>query len=427
MRVYRNIKRMAASVLIAGLLCGFQASAAFGATGFTGSDHTGPGVQNQGEPSGGQEKEDQEGAQTALPGALQGGLQVNYSAYASGQGWNTAADNQPLSAASGTWITAVKANLVQIPEGISVGIRYQVNLSGSGWLDWAADGAELGGAAGEMPLEAVRMELTGQGASAYDLYYKVYQNGTWTDWALNGASSGTEGAGLRVDGIRASVMPKGAGAPADVQGSFNIDPSKPMIALTFDDGPRSSVTNRILDSLKANGGRATFFMVGSSVNANRDVIARMVEQGCQVANHTHDHKYLTKLNAEGIASQIGMTNQKIADACGVAPVVMRPPGGYTDANSQAVLAGLGMPAIMWSIDTRDWQHRDSQKTIDSVLSQVKDGDIILMHDLYAATAEAAEFLIPELTARGYQLVTVSELAAARGGLVPGQKYSRFRP
>ncbi len=418
MKGYRKIKRMMASMLIAGLLCGFQASAAFGAAGLTGSEQTGPGVQDQ---------EAQGGSQETLPEASGEGLQVSYSAYASGQGWSTASDNQPLSGAAGTWLTAMKANLVQIPEGLSIGIRYQVNLSGSGWLDWAADGAELGGAAGEMPLEAVRMELTGQGASAYDLYYKVYQNGTWTDWALNGAAAGTEGAGLRVDGIRVSVTAKGEGAPEDVQGGFHIDPSKPMIALTFDDGPRAAVTNRILDSLKANSGRATFFMVGSSVNSNRDVIARMVEQGCQVANHTHDHKYLTKLNAEGIAAQIGQTNQKIADACGVSPVVMRPPGGYIDANSQAVLANLGMPAIMWSIDTRDWQHRDPQKTIDSVLSQVKDGDIILMHDLYETTAEAAEFLIPELTARGYQLVTISELAAARGGLVPGQKYSRFRP
>ena len=88
---------------------------------------------------------------------------------------------------------------------------------------------------------------------------------------------------------------------------------------------------------------------------------------------------------------------------------------------------MGMPAIMWSIDTRDWQHRNPQKTIDSVLSQVQDGDIILMHDLYSTTADAAQVLIPELTARGFQLVTVSELAAYRGGMAPGHVYSRFRP
>ena len=120
-------------------------------------------------------------------------------------------------------------------------------------------------------------------------------------------------------------------------------------------------------------------------------------------------------------------NQKVAAACGVSPVLMRPPGGYINDNTLAVLKNLGMPAIMWSIDTRDWQHRNPQKTIETVLTQVKDGDIILMHDLYETTAQAAEVLIPELTARGYQLVTVSELASYRGGMQPGHKYSQFRP
>jgi len=200
-----------------------------------------------------------------------------------------------------------------------------------------------------------------------------------------------------------------------------------MIALTFDDGPKTSVTSRILDSLQANGGRATFFMLGSNVNANAGVIKRMVDQGCEVSNHTHDHKYLTKIGAEGIVSQVGSTNQKIQAVCGVSPVLMRPPGGYIDGASLNVLGSMGMPAIMWSIDTRDWQHRNAQRTIDTVLSQVKDGDIILMHDIYSTTADAAVVLIPELTARGYQLVTVSELAAYRGGIAPGHKYSQFRP
>lgn len=144
----------------------------------------------------------------------------------------------------------------------------------------------------------------------------------------------------------------------------------------------------------------------------------MAEQGCEVANHTNDHKYLTKIGAEGIRSQVGSVNQKIASACGVSPVLMRPPGGYVDGASLSVLGSMGMPAIMWSIDTRDWQHRNAQRTIDTVLDQVKDGDIILMHDIYEPTAQAAEVLIPELTARGYQLVTVSELASFRGGIQP---------
>lgn len=353
-------------------------------------------------------------------------LQVNYSVYFRNQGWSDpAADNQALAASTDSWVTSMKANLINIPSGAQIGVRYRVNLSGTGWLDWKADGAENGGASAEHPLESIAMELTGSSAASYDLYYKVYQNGSWTDWSLNGAPAGTEGIGLRVDGIKASITAKNAGAPAET-GSSTVDPSKPMIALTFDDGPRASVTNRILDSLGQYGGRATFFMVGTNVPQNGEVIRRMVAQGCEVANHTNDHKYISKLSNEGIVSQVSAVNQKVAAACGVSPVVMRPPGGYVDAHSLSVLGSMGMPAIMWSIDTRDWQHRNAQKTINNVLSQVKDGDIILMHDIYDATADAAVVLIPELTARGYQLVTVSELAAARGGMAAGHKYSQFR-
>ena len=386
--------------------------------GTAGQDQT---PQPEGQPAASQD-------QAAQPAQGQEPLEVNYSAFILQQGWSAAtADNNNCSAPVNTWLTAIRANLINIPAGTQVGIRYQVNLSGSGWLPWAEDGAETGGTEGVMPLESVRMELTGSGAAAYDLYYKVLQNGSWTDWAANGAAAGQEGAGLRVDGIRASITAKGAGVPADLAASHGIDPSRPMIALTFDDGPKTSVTSRILDSLQANGGRATFFMLGSNVNANAGVIRRMVDQGCEVANHTHDHKYLTKIGADGIVSQVGSTNQKIQAVCGVSPVLMRPPGGYIDAASLNVLGSMGMPAIMWSIATRDWQHRNAQRTIDTVLSQVKDGDVILMHDIYSTTADAAVVLIPELTARGYQLVTVSELAAYRGGIAPGHKYSQFRP
>ena len=355
-------------------------------------------------------------------------LAVNYSGFIAQSGWSgVIQDNGLCGGVPGTWLTAFKANLVNLPSEGHVGICYQVNLSGLGWLSWAYDGAETGGPGGTQPLEALRMELTGELAEGYDLYYKVLQNGAWTPWAVNGGTAGVEGAGLWIQGIRASITARGAGEPAEGPASAGmVDPSRPMIALTFDDGPKTSVTSRILDSLQANGGRATFFMLGCNVNANAGVIQRMTAQGCEVANHTHDHKYISKLGAEGIISQVGTTNQKIAAVCGVSPTLMRPPGGFIDSASLSVLGSMGMPAIMWSIDTRDWEHRNPQKTIDIVLSQVRDGDIILMHDIYGTTADAAQVLIPALTAQGYQLVTVSELAACRGGAAPGHKYSQFR-
>ena len=235
--------------------------------------------------------------------------------------------------------------------------------------------------------------------------------------------------GLRVDGIRMAVTAKGQTPPEEPERSVPyIDPTRPMVALTFDDGPKASVTDRILNSLEANGGRATFFMVGSNVTAgNTPTIQRMAALNCEVANHTNDHKYLTKLGADGIRSQVLSVNQKIQEACGVTPSLLRPPGGYYDQPSLNVLTSMGMPAVMWSIDTRDWQHKNPAKTISSVLEHVKDGDIILMHDIYSTTADAAEVIIPELVKRGYQLVTVSELAAYRGGMAPGHVYNSFRP
>lgn len=352
-------------------------------------------------------------------------VKAQYEGYFYGHGFGApSADNAKCVAPAGSYLTGFKATLLNQPEGVTGTIVYQVNLSGSGWMD-LVDNNELAGS-GEtaMPLEAVRVSMNGQMAEMYDVYTKVYQNGQWSDWAVNGATAGQEGMGFRLDGIRISVVPKGAGEPAEAPG---VDPSRPMVALTFDDGPSTPVTTRILNSLEANGGRATFFMVGNRVPGTAAVVKRMADMGCQVGNHTYTHVNLTHLSAEGIAGTIAQTNQAVAAACGTAPAVVRPTGGSYNTSVLQTLGNLGMPAVLWSIDTLDWKTRNAQNTINVVLGQVKDGDIVLMHDIYGATADAAEVIIPELTARGFQLVTVSELAQYRGGMAPGHVYTRFRP
>lgn len=248
--------------------------------------------------------------------------------------------------------------------------------------------------------------------------------------AVAGTAEGTETAAAGTSGGEATGTEGTEGTASDSgeeKAAPLVDPSLPMVALTFDDGPNAGPTGRILDCLEQNGARATFFVVGERVSSNAASILRAHQLGCEIGNHTYGHKYITKLSAEGLASQLDSTNQAVASVTGVSPVLMRPPGGFYDSASLSVVGGRGMAAIMWSIDTRDWQHKDPQKTINEVLSKVKDGDIILMHDLYSATADAAQVIIPELKARGYQLVTVSELAACRGGAAPGHIYSRFRP
>lgn len=354
-------------------------------------------------------------------------MEAYYSGYFYGHGWGTPrGDNTLCAAPAGSYVTAVKASLSDQPEGMSGTLAYQVNVSGTGWIGWT-ENYEVAGGETEFPLEAVRMKLTGELVNHYDVYYSVLQSGNWTEWSKNEETAGVEGQGLRVDGIRISIVVKGGEAPPAQPAAGSVDPSRPMVALTFDDGPSSEVTGRILNMLEAHGGRATFFMVGNRVPGTAATVNRMSALGCEVGNHTYDHKYLTKLGDAGIRASVGQTNTNIANACGVSPVLMRPTGGYYNASSLATLGSMGMSAIMWSIDTRDWQHRNPQKTIQSVLDHVRDGDIILMHDIYGTTADAAETIIPELTARGYQLVTVSEMAALRGGLAPGQVYNSFRP
>lgn len=207
------------------------------------------------------------------------------------------------------------------------------------------------------------------------------------------------------------------------QTTDGIDPSKPMVALTFDDGPQPSVGNRIMDCLAQYGGKATFFMVGERVGSYKTEVQRMVAEGHEVANHTMNHKYLQKLGAAQIQAQINNGNDAIQAACGVRPTLLRLPGGNHNA---AVLANAGMPMIQWNVDTLDWKTRNADKTVAAVLNHVKDGDIILMHELYGATGDAVARIVPELHKRGFQMVTVSQMAAAKGrSLEAGKLYSSF--
>ena len=201
-----------------------------------------------------------------------------------------------------------------------------------------------------------------------------------------------------------------------------VDPSRPMVALTFDDGPGKR-TGEILDQLKKYGAHATFFMLGEKVSSYPELVKRMKDTGCELGNHSYDHADLTKLDAGAVSSQVQRTNDRIREAAGTSATVMRPPYG---AINSTVSGNVGMPMILWNIDTLDWKTRDAKKTVDTVMSSVDDGDIILMHDIHTESVDAALELIPKLQEAGYQLVTVSELAAAKSAaLVNGKSYTDF--
>lgn len=208
-----------------------------------------------------------------------------------------------------------------------------------------------------------------------------------------------------------------------------VDATKPMVALTYDDGPSTKNTQVILDTLTANGAYATFFVLGRNVDQCADIIQNIENSGSEIGNHTYNHYKITNMDAQVTDQEISSTSSYVQMITGNRPCIMRPPTGATDDVSCANVAAVdeGYPLILWSIDTVDWQHHDVATTCDTIRSQVKDGSIVLMHDMEESSAQASQIIIPELVAAGYELVTVSEMAAARGGMVSGQIYNYFDP
>lgn len=200
-----------------------------------------------------------------------------------------------------------------------------------------------------------------------------------------------------------------------------LDLSKPMIALTFDDGPGER-TMEILDVLEKYDAHATFFMQGKNVSSHKKEIRKMYDIGCELGNHSYDHPQFSQCS-DGGANQVGETNSLIKEACGHSATVLRPP--YRDYNDY-VSASVGMPMILWNVDTLDWKTMNMQSTIDNVLNQADDGDIVLMHDVHDPTVDAVIKLIPKLISMDYQLVTVTELADARDIILQnGVAYTDF--
>ena len=193
-----------------------------------------------------------------------------------------------------------------------------------------------------------------------------------------------------------------------------------LIALTFDDGP-CQYTNALLDGLAERGAKATFFLVGQSAECYPETVRRIFNEGHQVAQHSYTHASFTGLGSGGILTELNRTDEVLTKCLGMQyPFIVRPPYGSFNDN---VLSTLGRPAILWSVDTMDWSHQNSKKTVKNVLDNVCDGSIILMHDLIPSTADACRELVPELKKRGYELVTVSELMEINGiTMAPGEKY-----
>ncbi len=201
----------------------------------------------------------------------------------------------------------------------------------------------------------------------------------------------TENGTVRADGIR------------------ELDPDKPMIALTFDDGPHYQQTPRLLEILERYDVKSTFFVLGDRshfTESNKKTVTLVAEAGHEVASHTYAHKDLKSLSKDGVIAEVVKARDNIYALTGEYPTYIRPPyGGYNDLVKEYAYA----PLINWDLDSKDWSFRDADKIVEHVLKEVENRNIILMHDIHWFTVDAVERLLPELAARGYQFVTVSEL------------------
>jgi len=199
--------------------------------------------------------------------------------------------------------------------------------------------------------------------------------------------------------------------PAGGGGVVRLPQGTPLVALTFDDGPRADTTGHLLEELALREVPATFFLLGERIPGNEALVRRMAADGHQIGIHTWDHVMLSGVTAEEFYLQEGRTRQLLAQILGEGEFWLRPPYGIMDPELERLEEG---PLVIWSVDPEDWKDHHVARITDEVLAQVEDGSIILMHDIYESSVKAVVDIVDGLLARGYCFVTVEQLMTLRG-------------
>lgn len=212
------------------------------------------------------------------------------------------------------------------------------------------------------------------------------------------------------DSVRA-MENTGMGQSAAVQVSENssIRAEKTIaakVALTFDDGPHPVYTPQLLDGLKERGVHATFFVVGENIPGNEEILKRMDAEGHLIGNHTYSHVKLSELDTARACAEVEKTNALICEATGKEPEFIRPPFGEWKKTMEC---SLEMIPVLWDVDPLDWTTKNTALVVERVLKDTKPGDIILLHDYYQSSVDAALEIVDALMERGYKFVTVDEL------------------
>ena len=252
-----------------------------------------------------------------------------------------------------------------------------------------------------------------------NLYYLTFYKYFWND---NMVSDGSDSFVIDTSNNSVSRINK-TNYEYDVVINRKIDKSKRMIALTFDDGPNYN-TSKIIDVLNKYDIKATFFVLGSRAINNKDILKKMADSGMEIGNHTYNHLLLTKYDENKIRSEIEDTSEVIYNATKKRPKLLRPSYGSVNNKIKKV---ANMPIIIWDIDTLDWKYHNSKRITSRVVNKVRDGDIILMHDIYSASLNALSNIIPILQDNGYEFVTIDELFYYKGiSLENGKVYGYAR-
>ena len=212
--------------------------------------------------------------------------------------------------------------------------------------------------------------------------------------------------------------PKPAPKPAPAAPAPASTTGNKVIALTFDDGP-GPYTAHLLDVLDQYGAKATFFLIGSKVSSQANVVRSIHARGHQLGNHSWSHPELPKLPVDQIAGEIDRTNEAIRQATGVTPAILRPPYGAVNGAVLEQLRLRGMSSILWSVDTRDWADRNSEIVCSRAVAGARPGAIILMHDIHQTSVGAVPCILSALKQQGYSFVTVQGLL---GNTTPGVGY-----
>lgn len=252
-----------------------------------------------------------------------------------------------------------------------------------------------------------------------NLYYLTFYKYFWND---NVVSDGSDSFVIDTSNNSVSRINK-TNYEYDVVINRKIDKSKKMIALTFDDGPNYN-TSKVIDVLNKYDIKATFFVLGSRAINNKDILKKMADSGMEIGNHTYNHLLLTKYDENKIRSEIEDTSEVIYSATKKKPKLLRPSYGSVNNKIKKV---ANMPIIIWDIDTLDWKYHNSKRITSRVVNKVRDGDIILMHDIYSASLNALSNIIPILQDNGYEFVTIDELFYYKGiSLENGKVYGYAR-